>query len=613
MKGFHSCIGAYTFMGAYNKFRSQHCCHNDFLINGILKSEWGYDGVFISDWYGAHDTEQSVYNGLDIEMGTEHPYDEYFLANPFLKMAQTSEKAAEILDEKARRILRLMFRIGKFDPNRKRGSYNTEFNQSAAYKIASEAMVLLKNDLAVLPIQNSPETILVVGENAVREHAHGGGSSGVKALYETTLLDGIKRAFPKAHIEYVAAAGLDFKPIPVDYLSIADTATGCRAFKCETFENSDYTGKKTIEYKAEISDVESCGAARVFVGELNIPKYGNYYFEVTGAPGVQVFFGNETVCEITDGKGKAVVHKQYCKGETVLIIIKVKNSEKTTFRWSLNDDASNGIEDLCERARRASAVIYCGGLNHNYDSEAFDRKNMKLPDVQNREITALLNVRPDTVIALTGGSPVEMPWIDKAHAVIWTWYSGLEGGNVFGDILIGKINPSGKLPVTFPKRLEDSPFMRYGEYDDVSCTYKEGSLVGYRGFEADRIKPLFAFGHGLSYTEWKYSDVSVSSVNGAVKVELMLKNIGKVKGGETVQVYFGPSVPEKGAVRKELKGFEKVFLESGEEKRISVTLDAESLQSYSLELECDVAPSGEYKVYVGSSSDDIRFEKTITL
>ena len=612
LKGFHSCTDAYTFMGAYNKFRSQHCCHNNFLVNGVLKGEWKYDGVFVSDWFGAHDTEESVYCGLDLEMGTEHPYNEYFLADPFLKMARESEEVRKILDDKVSRILRLMFRIGKFDPERKKGEFNTKAHRDAAYTIAAEAMTLLKNDHGTLPLK-APESILVVGENAVREHAHGGGSSSVMPYYEVTLFDGIKRAFPDAEIEYVTAAGLDFRPIPVDYLSIADTATGCRAFRCETFENSDYSGKKTVEFRDEISNVEAQGNARVFVGELSFPKTGDYYFEVTGIAGVQVYFGDDKVCELAGNKERDVVHKHYEAGESVLIIIKVQNSVKTTFRWSLNDDIASSIEELCAKAKDADAVIYCGGLNHNFDSECFDRKDMKLPEVQNKELSALLDACPDTVVALTAGSPVEMPWIDKAHCVLWTWYAGLEAGKVFGDIISGKLSPSGKLPITMPVRLEDAPCSRYGEYRADRCEYKEGSLVGYRGYDADGIKPLFAFGHGLSYTDFDYSDLALSTDNGSLTVSLTLRNVGNRDGKEVVQIYVGKENAKKGSAPKELKGFEKVFLRAGEEKRITVIIGRNELTVYDTVSASDIYLSGTYRVFAASSALDIRLEGTVEL
>lgn len=612
LRVFQGCLDSYSFMGSYNKFRSEHCCHNSQLINGVLKGEWGYDGVFVSDWYGAHDSKQAIYNGLDVEMGTEHPYDEYFLANPFIAEIKENPAALEILNDKVRRILRLAFRIGKFDSERKKGEMNTPAHGKAAYDIASEAMVLLKNDLNVLPVETAPKTVLVIGENAVREHAHGGGSSSVMALYEVTLLDGIKKAFPTAKVEYITAAGLDFRPIPVDYLSIADTAAGCRAFKCETFENSDYTGKKTVEFKGEISDVETKGGARVFVGELNIPKDGDYYFKVTGSDGVRVYMGNEAVCELDGGKGEAVVHKKYRAGEKILIIIKVKNPDKTTFGWSVNEDTASSIGELCDMAKRADLVFYCGGLNHNFDSESFDRKNMKLPDVQNREIEALLDVRPDTVLILTAGSPVEMDWIEKAHTVLWTWYAGLEGGNVLCDIITGKVNPSGKLPVTFPVKYEDSPCARCGDYNEEKCFYKEGSLVGYRGFEHDGIKPLFPFGHGLSYTDFAYSDLSFCKTKEALEVSFSLENIGERYGLETVQVYFAKKKNGKN-FPKVLAGFEKIALDAGEKKRVTVEVRFDTLSEYDVSQKHFVLPVGEYEISVGASSDDIRLCGSETL
>lgn len=612
LKAFKSCLNSYSFMGAYNKFRAHHCCHNDYLINGILKGKWGYDGVFMSDWFGAHDTEESVYGGLDLEMGTEHPYNEYYLADPFLKMARESADVRELLDGKVSRILRLMFRCGMYDPERKQGSFNTEEHRKAAYDIAAESMTLLKNDKGILPLKG-PESIFVIGENAVKEHAHGGGSSSVKALYEVTLLDGIKKAFPHAKITYTAAAGLDFRDIPVECLSVADTASGCKAFRCETFENRDFTGKKQVEYRATISDVEAKGESRVFVGEINFQSGAEYYFEVRGSAGVQVWFGDKCMMELDGSKTRELVRCRFEKGDSVLVIIKAATPALTTFKWSYTDNMSGDIDELCSQAKKADAVIYCGGLNHNFDSEGFDRKDMKLPEMQLAEINALLNAVPDMVIALTAGSPVEMPWIDKAHAVLWTWYAGLEAGNVFGDILRGRINPSGKLPVTFPKRLEDSPPSRYGEYRADKCTYKEGMLVGYRGYDADGVEPLFPFGHGLSFSDFEYSRLSLEKESGNINVTLMLKNTGELDGRETVQIYLGKKRYLKGEIPRELKGFEKVFLKAGEEKKVSIVIDKEELSEYDEKTSSFRAMSGEYTVYAAASSRDIRLSGDIML
>ncbi len=440
--------GALAVMAAYNKFRGHYCTENDYLLNQILKREWGFPGIVISDWNATHSTREAALAGLDLEMGTDlKKYGDYFFAQPLLEAVRAGEVPMSVVDDKVRRILRVR------DRPHPTGAMNTPQHQAVARRVAEEGIVLLKNDGAALPLDPS-KPVAVFGCNADRKHAHGGWSSEIKALYEITPLEGIRRR-----------------------ASVTDTA--------------------------EVAIV------------------------VTG----------------------------------------------------LNHDPGN-------------------------DCEGSDRKHLKLPAGEIELIQRVAAKYPRTVVVLIG-TVVEMdPWLAKVPAVLQAWYPGMEGGHAIANVLFGEVNPSGKLPCTFPKRLEDSPAHALGAYPGTNGTvrYVEGRLVGYRWFDAKGIEPLFPFGHGLSYTRFEYSGLKAATN----RVEFTLKNVGPRAGAEVAQVYIKGSEPYP-----ELKGFRKVFLKPGEKQTVTIPLDARSFAHYDPDHRDWVAPPGRYTVRVGSSSRDIRLEATI--
>ncbi len=503
--------GVWTVMGAYNKFRGEHCCHNDYLLNQILKKEWGFRGLVMSDWNGTHDTKQAALNGLDLEMGTEkRPYDEYFLATPYLDGLRRGEFPMAGLDDKVRRNLRVMFATHVFD-ERAKGSINTKEHQTVARRVAEEGIVLLKNERAALPLDPAKlKHIAVIGENATRLQTHGGQSSEIKAFYEITPLDGILRRIGHA--------------VSVTYAMGYDAPT---------------RDPRTTKVKAE--------------------------------------------------------------------------------------DAGLPAEELTARAiaaaRAADVVIFVGGLNHDlgFDCESRDRADMKLPYGQDALLTKIVEANPRTIVVMVAGSPVEMgPWLERAPAVVQAWYGGMEAGNALARVLFGDVNPSGKLPCTFPKQLADTPAHTVGEFpgQDGTVHYNEGLLVGYRWYDTKKIEPLFPFGHGLSYTKFEYSAVTVTAGQGAngpvATVELELANTGDREGAEVVQVYVRDLESSLPRPLQELKAFSKVSLKPGERRKVSLPLTREAFAFYD-PARGWVAEAGKFAIAVGSSSRDIRGEAAFTL
>lgn len=625
LKGFYSAVkkgGVLSVMGAYNRYKNQHCCHNKHLVNDILKGEWGFDGVYLTDWAGAHDTEECIYNGLDLEMGTNKPYHEYYLADAFLEKAKQSEEVRKLLDDKVRRILRLMLSIHKNSPDRYKGEYNTEEHRQATYDIAAEGMVLLKNEDNLLPInKNCVKKILVVGPNAAAKHSAGGNSSGVHALYEVTPFEGIQNRFTDCDVTYERGiAEMKYHPVETRYLNIIDQKAGCSACKIVSrFE--DGTSATAFEDSFNIQN----GNAEEYHMALSctVPESGTFTLKMVSNTTFAVWVNGKKIA----GKEYSIWDKfqsdecflNLAEGQTLDIEVKVEKKTEDVyfeFGWLTPEDHKNSDDEqrLLSAAAQADVVIYCGGLNHNYDTESFDRKDMRLPAEQLEMIPKFLSANANTVVLLTAGSPVEMPWIADAKAVLWTWYAGMEWGNVVADIIAGKISPSGKMPFTLPKKYEDTPVYRYGEYKPENCKYNEDIFVGYRGFDKDNIEPLFPFGHGITYTRFEYSELSVKKQeNGAIKVAFSVTNVGSIKAKETAQVYVG--YPESTVLHplRELKGFAKTELIPNETKRINIEIDSEELTYYDSESNAFKSEKTAVEIAVGSSSRDIHFTTRIML
>lgn len=627
--------GAMTLMGAYNRFRGQKCCQNDYLLNQILKKEWGFDGVVISDWAGVTDTFEAARNGMDIEMGTGEEYHNYYLADPFLRAVENGEIEMAVLDDKVRRILRLMFRLGVIGDGSRRpaGERNTPAHQAAARAIASEAITLLKNEKSLLPLDAGKiRRLLVVGDNADCRHHFGGHSSAVKALYEVTPLEGLKRLLEGSGVEirsfrgYPVGSGAGL-PIPSSLMGIVDAGAGTRGWSCEIYDNHRRIGEPVRSLPLESPEFDP---AKDLPEELRGKDFG------VMIKGVLTPKKSEAWTFVLDGCSQAclgcegVNFVENCKSEenvcgTATLPLEAGRSYKLEIPVNLHvgmpiypvrlTAVPGGVgaanvkdEELFAAAREADAVLFFGGLNHTFDAEGSDRKDMALHDGQNELISALAGINPRLAVVLVGGSPVEMPWIDEVPAVVQMWYAGMEAGNAIADVLFGRVNPSGKLPFTFPKRLADSPAHALNDYQPLICHYAEDLLMGYRWFDTKQIEPLFPFGHGLSYTAFEYGEPMVETDGGEVVLRMKLANVGSRSGRETVQLYIAP--PKSAFLRpaQELKGFAKVALEPGESREVEIRLNARSFAIYHPDKREWFVEPGRYLLRLGASSRDIRRE-----
>ena len=511
---------AWSIMGAYNLYKGQHACHNQYLLNDILKGEWGFDGVVVSDWGGVHDTDQAITNGLDMEFGSwtdglsngaSNAYDNYYLADPYLERIQSGKAGTKELDDKVRRILRLAFRT-TMDRNRPYGAMRSPEHYDAARKIGEAGIVLLQNNGHLLPIDLAKtKKIAVIGENAVKMMTVGGGSSSLKVQREISPLDGIRnRVGNRAEVVY----------------------------------------------------------ARGYVGDVS----GEYNGVVSGQ--------------------------------------------------NLKDDRSPEelIAEAVRVAGEADYVIFIGGLNKSthQDCEDSDRTGLGLPYGQDRVITELVKANQNLVVINVSGNAVAMPWIKEVPAVLQAWFLGSEAGNAIAAVLMGDVNPSGKLPFTFPARLEDVPAHQLGEYpgsekvgDIVNEKYNESIFVGYRWADKQKkAKPLFPFGHGLSYTTFEYgkpvADKKTMTADDTITFTVTVKNTGDREGQEVVQLYISDKKSSLPRPVKELKGFRKVKLAPGEEQKVSFTVAKDALSFFDDAKHEWIAEPGKFEAVIAASAADIR-------
>ena len=521
-------------MGSYNLYKNEHNCHNQWTLNKILKGDWKYDGVVVSDWGGAHDLEQSVKNGLDIEFGTwtdgltmgaTNAYDNYYLSLPYMRAIQEGKFTQKELNDKVRRVLRLFYRTTMY-PNRPHGFLCSESHYAAARQIAEEGIVLLQNKNNVLPINTQKaKRVLVVGENAIKMMTVGGGSSSLKVQREISPLEGLKARLAKDGID-------------VDY-------------------------------------------ARGYVGDVT----GNFNGVTTGQ--------------------------------------------------NLNDNRSEAelIAEAIEKSKTADYVIMFGGLNKSgfQDCEGHDRKQFKLPYNQDKLIEALAKANKNFVYVNISGNAVAMPWKEKVAGIVQGWFIGSESGEALASILTGDANPCGKLPFTWVNSLNEVGAHALNTYPGtwrkeggtntkgniIDEEYKEGIYVGYRWTDKERIKPTFAFGHGQSYTQFAISnlrsDKSDLTQDDTIAFTVNVKNTGKRAGSEVVQLYIHDVKSSVDRPKKELKGFQKVYLQPGENKDVTITINKEALSFYDELSSSWKAEAGKFEALVGNASDNLKLKKVFEL
>lgn len=632
LPGFEAAVlraGVLTVMGAYNLVRGQHACHHEHLINRVLKGEWGFAGSVISDWGGTYSTFEAARFGLDVEMGSGERRENYHLADRFLAAIRAGLLDPGLARDKARRNLSVMAATGALDPaKRPRGERNGPRHRDAARRIAQEAIVLLKNERDTLPLPPL-RRLLVVGENATLQHHAGGFSSGVRALREVTPLEGLRAALGDAveitHLRGYpdAEAGADLDPAQ---LSLADEKAGTRGWIVTFYDHPWGSGEPKAARPAEKVDLDwtrgrpfsflkarDCSVNYTTTFTPGIP--GVYRFVLHGARRSSLLLNDRQVILRWETEGPDIVTADATleAGRACRIELRFRpedNDANNTLRLRVIAPGANtdgaGRQALLAAASAADAVVFVGGLTHQDDTEAGDRRDLALPHGQDDLIRALAAGNPRTVVVLVAGSPVAMPWVDSVPAVVFAWYAGGEGGHALADVLTGRVNPSGRLPFTFPQRLADSPAHALDDYRAGVCDYREGVFVGYRWHDARGVAPLFCFGHGLSYTRFAYSDLTVMRSGDHVVVNVTVANTGARAGSEVVQCYVGDDVASVARPPRELKGFRKIHLDPGASERVELRLGARAFAFWDERADDWRVEPGRFTLSVGASSRDLR-------
>lgn len=503
--------GALTVMAAYNKFRGEFCAENNYLVRKILRNEWGFDGVYVTDWGAAHSTVPSMEAGLDLEMGTLiDKYEDWYYANPLIEAVKSGKVPMSLVDEKVGDVLRVMIKTNVLDPKKRfgPGSMNTKEHQQATYDAAAEAIVLLKNQNNLLPLDfSSIKSLAVIGDNATRKHSNGGLSSEIKAVYEVTPLEALRAKWgDKVDIRF--AQGYE---------------------KLSTFVEGSNNGQSSGTFSSKTQESDAL------------------------------------------------------------------------------------LKEAVEVARTSDVALLVCGLNHDYDTESFDRLNMDIPYGQVKLIQEVVKANPRTIVVMIAGSPLNMAAVDICSpAIVWAWFNGMEGGNALVDVLSGKVNPSGKMPFTTPVSLDQSPAHALGNFPgrDLKVNYEEDILVGYRWFDTKGLPVVYPFGYGLSYTTFDYSNLNTDKETydqaDTIQATFTLTNTGDREGAEVAQLYVSDPVCSVMRPVKELKGFKKVFLKPGESRRITLDIPVSSLAFYSEAQSQFVVEPGEFILQLGASASDIK-------
>jgi len=625
-------------MAAYNQFRGVYCCENKYLLTDILKDEWGFPGVALSDWGGVHSTVPTAMSGLDLEMP-----DGKFLGPDLARAVDAGEVPLSLIDDKVRRILRLMVRFDRFRQSARPDSLQTEHpaHQKLALEVARKSIVLLKNEKNLLPLNLAEiKSVAVIGPNAADAPLGGGGSGSLNSVRKVSPLQGIQEKWGKQTTIHftpgVSHARSMLPPIEAQQL-IPVGATGDQSgLKADYFNNRDLSGPSVltrIDPNVNFNwGTESPAPGVVnlddwsvrWTGQLVAPGTGTYEIGVNADNGVRVFLDDHLV---VDSWTDAAPDK--LKSGFVELVVGEKYALRVEFYENRGEAMAVlglapqyipqiEIEKAVSLSQKSDVVILCVGLNKELEGESYDRKDLNLPADQVELIQAVTAANPRTIVVLFNATPVLMhDWQMQTPAILEAFYPGQAGGYALAEILAGEVNPSGKLPLTLPKKWEDCP--AYTSYPGVkeAATYTEGIFVGYRHFDRLKIQPNFPFGHGLAYTTFEYQNLEITPAKikpeSAISVKFQLTNTGKQAGDEVVQLYLRDVTARVEREELALKAFKRVHLAAGARRTVEMQLPFDALRFYDADLQLWGAEPGQFEIRLGSSSRDIRLQGEFTL
>ncbi|EKM82934.1 hypothetical protein AGABI1DRAFT_118340 [Agaricus bisporus var. burnettii JB137-S8] len=654
-----------AFMTSYGRIKGIHCSENSELLQNILRRDWGFNGIVISDWFGTYSVSEAINAGLDLEMPGPPRWRQPLLV---LQTLSTQKILLQKIDECVSNLLTFIQKQARCNPEVVYGdgverTRDTPENRAFCRKLAAEGMVLLKNTNNVLPLSpNKVKRVAIIGPNAKERVISGGGSAALKPSYVVSPWDGITQNSPVG-IEFMHHTGCyahKYLPTLENNLVTPSGEPGwlCTFYAHDESEKPDtpiaefklhdtriklndflppglgsewtikLTGKLTFEKTAEFElGLTVAGRAKLWVdGKLTIDNWTNQ------TPG-DFFYGQGTVEE------KATVN--FSAGKAVDVLVEYTNtvasdtdddqhggdriSQPALMRGVRlggceKFDAEEGIAEAAALAKESDVVIFVGGLTPEWESEGFDRPTLDMPGLQNQTISRLADANPNTIVVIQAGSAVSMPWIDSVSGILQAWYSGNELGNALSDVLFGKVNPSGRLPLTLPACIQDSPAYLNDKCENGKIHYREDLFVGYKHYQARGIKPLFPFGHGLSYTAFSLNDLQVSmpsefDASSRVTVSALLKNEGQVVGSEVVQIYVSYPV-DLGLTTpvNQLRGFRKAHdVVPGASHKLDIILDKYAFSLWDELRSAWRVSAGQYLIHAGFSSDALPLSVSVEI
>ncbi len=613
-------------MNSYNLINGVHATQNNYLNNEILKKQYGFDGILMSDWRSTYNGVAAAKGGLDLEM----PFGVHMCKDTLLPAIKSGILSEEMINEKVRRILRIIFRFGFFDNAQTDNSIplDNPDNAKVALNLARNGIVLLKNQDHILPLAaEKVKTIAVIGPNA-DGFISGGGSAYTLPFHAVSTLQGIQTVLgANASVKYFIGV-LNEGNIAPKSIFYTTPGSSTRGLIGTYYKNRNLTEPSAYTRTDQIIDFHWSADPDIpgfptdsfsirWTGVVRPEKTDSYEFIFAGDDGFKLWINNELI--IDDWRDKSSTVK---KGRITL-----KGGQEYSVKLEYYDNvgranaalgwkpASISFDESLAAAKGADAVILCVGFNMVEEKEGGDR-TFEMSNDQDSLINAIAKVNPNTIVIINAGGNVSMTkWINNVKGLLYAWYPGQEGGTAIAEILFGKVNPSGKLPVSFEKKWEDNPTYKSYYSDNKKVTYSEGVFVGYRYYDSKKVEPLFPFGFGLSYTTFKYSNLVVTPIDNAIKytVSFDIQNTGAVEGSEIAQVYVHELESKVPRPFKELKGFSKISLKPGESKTVTITLPADAFAYYKTDVHAFVVDKGEFQILVGGSSKDIKLTKNVVV
>jgi beta-glucosidase len=621
-------------MSAYNKLNNIYCSSHKNLLIDILKDEWGFDGYVVSDWGAARDTVENAIGGLDLEMpGPARSWGKNLIT-------AINDKAVpeDLINDKVKRILNVASFCKRFEnPIRKPEMDNdSKLKRKLLKDAAQEGMVLLKND-GILPLKKDIKSIGIIGPNAEKAQIIGGGSATLVPYHESHPVSSFQNNFSEKTIVKSAKGCHTYRYLPeinksltkengflVEYFNVTDNKNDfisskvLRGSKFWIFEGfaKDIIG---TEDRPDIFVKFSC----TYVPDIS----GEHAFEIFAIGKSKLIINNEEIIDNwTDplpgdaffahgsSSKRGASHLEKDKSYQIEIQYKFEGNFPAIYIGCQPPDNIDLLDEALNIAKEVDEVILLVGTNSDWETEGNDRVDFNLPGEQNTLIEKVLEINPNAIIVLNTGSPVDMPWVNKAKSILQSWYAGQEYGDALFEILTGLVNPSGKLPTTFPKRIKDTPAYSCYPGENLQMSYDEKLLIGYKWYDRKKIEPLFHFGHGLSYTNFEYSNLRISnSDKNNFTCSFNIENVGDISGFEISQCYISFMNCDEDEPIKKLQGFDKTYINSGEIKKIEISLDSKSFSTWDIKNHQWEIKKGVFNILIGASSNDIKLKDSINL